>query len=241
MRSLDPADAPTFFGSVRANDPDPLIGQILRFARGYNVIIARETQHLRQTGDAGKWVLDMTSSALFSHLMEWGERHPLLEVVCDESKPLLAHVGLFDAMINRPDKAELRAFRDRRLRTWNMSKPVAFASSHSDAGVQISDLIAGVTAAMPHSGKRDEFRELAERVFRHLHENCVMPDFEVLDLSRDAAPVNWFVLEDLAARADAGADPLEGMALTYAMARATLPMFREWQTKAGSAETPENG
>jgi hypothetical protein len=33
---------------------------------------------------------------------------------------------------------------------------------------------------------------------------------------------------------------LEGMALTYAMAKATLPMFREWQTKA-AAEAPENG
>jgi Protein of unknown function (DUF3800) len=241
MRSLDSADAPTFFGSVRDDDPDPLVGQILRFARGYNAIIARETQDLQRTSDAGKWVLDITSSALFSHLMEWGERHPLLEVVCDESKPLLAHAGLFDAMINRPDKTELRAFRDRRLRTWNMSKPVAFASSASHAAIQLADLIAGVTAAMPYTERRPELRDLSDMVFRHLHNDCVMPDFEVLDLSGEKAPVNWLVLEDLAVRAGAGADPLKGIALTYAMARATLPMFREWQAKAGAAETPELG
>lgn len=86
-------------------------------------------------------------------------------------------------MINRPDKTELRAFRDRRLRTWNMSKPVAFASSASHAAIQLADLIAGVTAAMPYTERRPELRDLSDMVFRHLHNDCVMPDFEVLDLS----------------------------------------------------------
>ena len=143
------------------------------------MIIARETQHLRQTGDAGKWVLDMTASALFSHLMEWGERHPLIEVVCDNSKPLRAAAGLFDAMINRPNRVQLRAFRDRQLRTWNMSRPVDFASSIVHPGVQVADLIAGVTAAMPWTEARPELAELSDKVFRHLSEDCIMLDLEL--------------------------------------------------------------
>ena len=41
MRSLDPADAPALFGSGDDQHFNMLLGPILRFARGYNVVIAR--------------------------------------------------------------------------------------------------------------------------------------------------------------------------------------------------------
>ncbi|HEX8167048.1 MAG TPA: DUF3800 domain-containing protein [Beijerinckiaceae bacterium] len=209
MRSLDPTDAPTLFGSG-GPDADPLVGQILRFARGYNVVIAQETRALQRTGDTGKWVLDLTVSAIFSHLAAWGERYPLIEVVCDDSKPLLALADTFNVMINRPDRAHMALFGKRRPITWNMSQPIAFASSSTHAGIQIADLIAGVTAAAPFAESRPELQELAAKVAVHLHDDCIMPDFDVLDLEGDQAPVNWLVLEALASRADAGEDPLDG-------------------------------
>jgi hypothetical protein len=54
-------------------------------------------------------------------------------------------------------------------------------------------------------------------------------------LSLDEPPVNWLVLEDLAYRADIGADPLLGMEAVYAYARATLPQFRAWQASQEAA------
>jgi hypothetical protein len=54
MRSLDPSDAPLIFGRSPGGELNAPIGQIIRFARGYNGIIARETRYLRETHDSGK-------------------------------------------------------------------------------------------------------------------------------------------------------------------------------------------
>jgi hypothetical protein len=235
MRSLDPIDAPLIFGCPRGGEPNPLIGQIIRFARGYNVIIARETQLLRGTNDSGKWVLDLTATALSTQLMRWGERHPLIEVVCDKSKPLLAMGDFYDVMINRPEPTEWVPFRNRKLRTWNMSKPLDFASSEDHAGVQLADLIAGVAATMPNVAEQPDLQPLADRVLPHLQDTCILFAPEAVDLSLDEPPVNWLVLEELAYRADIGADPLLGMEAVYAHARATLPQFRAWQASKRAA------
>ena len=225
MRSLDPADAPTLFGQSQGTNRNQLIDQIIRFAQGYNVRIAQETRSLHRS-QTGKWMLDLTSAAVFSQLAAWGDRHPLIEVVCDESKPLLSLANMFDAMVNRPERVRVDAFGKQRPITWNMAKSLAFASSHGNAGIQLADLIAGVTAVAPLASNRPELQPLTQRIAAHLHEDCILPDFDVLDLSGDEAPVNWLVLEELACRADNGADPLDGMEIVYEYARRSLPEFR---------------
>jgi hypothetical protein len=225
MRSLNPADAPNLFGSQGAN---PMIEQILRFVRGYNVSIAREARSLT----SGKWILDLTGSAIASHLAAWGEHHPLIEVVCDDSKPLRALTGSFDVMINRPYTVRVNMFGKRRTLTWNMSKPMAFTSSASHSGVQIADLLAGVTLAIPGGGP--EMHEFGEMVQDHRHDDCILPDFDILDLNRAEAAVNWLVLEDLAYRADNGLDPLFGMERVFEMGKRSFPEFQA-ATRQGRA------
>jgi hypothetical protein len=233
MRSLDPADAPTLFGS--RNGSNQMVGQILRFVRGYNVTIARETRSLGRS-ESGKWILDLTGSAVTSHLASWGRRHPLLEVVCDDSKPLKALAGLHDMMINRPDVVEADFFGKKRTLTWNMSKPLAFASSASHAGIQLADLLAGSAACLPGAGP--ETAEIGRCIEGHFHDDCVLPDFSAIDLDGDDAPANWLVLEELAGRADRGEDPLEGMAAYFRFAKSMVPDFRRHQAQqrlSGSA------
>ena len=125
-------------------------------------------------------------------------------------------------------------FRDRKMRTWNMSRPVYFASSKAHAGVQLADLVSGVAPAMPNVEKEPALQPLADRVLPHLEDTCILFAPEVVDLALDEPPVNWFVLEELAYRADIGADPLFGMEAVYAHARATLPQFREWEASQKS-------
>lgn len=223
MRSLDVADAPTLFGASDGSE-DPLIGQILRFARGYRDVIVAETRSLE--GGVGKWVLDLTSTAVFSLLAAWSERHPVIEVVCDDSKPLRAIHDTFDAMIDRNDNPVVHMFGKSRPITWNMSGKLQFASSASHAGVQLADLIAGVAGTIPLDDENEEVRGLGRSVGGHLHEDCILPDYDMIDIDNDRALVNWIALEQLAERADAGEDPLEGMALFYASARAIAPELR---------------
>ncbi len=82
---------------------------------------------------------------------------------------------------------------------------------------------------MPNCDEQPELQPLADRVLPHLQDTSILFAPEVVDLSLDEPPVNWFVLEELAYRADIGADPLFGMEAVYAAARATLPQFRAWQ------------
>jgi len=232
MRSLDPADAPALFGSGDDQHFNMLLGPILRFARGYNVVIARETRSLQLTGDNGKWVLDLTLSAVTDHLRNWGERHPLLEVTCDDSKPLRALADIYDVMVNRPDPVYMEAFGKRVRLTWNMAKPISFASSADHPSVQIADLIAGTAAAIGAHQGDESYLPLAEAIHPHFSEECILPDFSIIDLAGDEAPVNMLVLEELADRADRGMDPLVGMEAVYEVAKSTLPDFRRMMVES---------
>jgi hypothetical protein len=226
LRSLDPSDAPTLLGSeLKSETADPL-DMIRRFARGYNVVIAQETRSLRETGDQGRWVLDLTISAVFSHLVEWGKRHPLIEVICDDSKPLLALSNNFDGMVNRPEAVEGNIMGSFRRMTWNMSKPVSLASSANSPGLQLADLLAGCAAAAPRYSEHQILQTVSARIYMHVHEESIMPDMEPIDLACDEAAINFFILEGLAQRADSGEDPLWLMDEMYEIARNTLPEFR---------------
>jgi hypothetical protein len=226
LRSLDPTDAPTLLGSGPDDDGMDPLAMIRRFARGYNFRIASETQSLREIGDQGRWMLDLTTTAVFGHLVAWGQRHPLIEVVCDDSKPLMSLANTFDVMVNRNDHPTMRVMGKTRHLTWNMSKPLTFASSADHAGIQLADLIAGCAAAAPRAKDDDDLRLIASRIGMHLHEECIMPDMGVIDLESDEAAVNFFILEGLAQRADEGADPLVLMDMMYDIARETVPLFR---------------
>lgn len=127
-------------------------------------------------------------------------------------------------MINRPDTVRVEIFGKRRTLTWNMSKPIAFASSAGHAGVQVADLLAGVTAAIPGGGP--EMTAFGELVQGHRHEDCVLPDFGILELGQEETAVNWLVLEDLACRADNGLDPLYRMEMVFELGKRSFPEFQ---------------
>ena len=228
MRSLDPADAPTLFGY--GGGADVLLQAILRFATGYNVLISQETRQLQSISAVAKWVLDLSVAAVATHLRTWGARHPIIEVVCDDSKPLLAYSEFFDVMINRPDESYFTFGGNSTRLTWNMAKPIAFANSKSHAGVQIADIVAGTAAAVGARGAEAELQTLAALLAPHMSEQSILPDLQYADPSSEVALVNRIVLEELAHRADTGKDPLEGMPEFYAIVKNQLPELRKTLT-----------
>ena len=73
MRSKDFRDAPALFDQVLPPLGDDAAGHpfelVLRFARGYKPEITRDNANIpKETVDGGKWVLDLSASALWSHL-----------------------------------------------------------------------------------------------------------------------------------------------------------------------------
>jgi hypothetical protein len=50
---------------------------VLRFAHGYREIIIADNARLNTVlPDAGRWALDLSASALWSHLNHWGRPRP---------------------------------------------------------------------------------------------------------------------------------------------------------------------
>jgi len=90
MRSRNPADAPFLFDNPRPPLTDEgtehPFESILRFAYGYrDIIIADNARMGRELPDGGRWTLDLSTAALWSHLNHWGATGTLLSVRCDAS------------------------------------------------------------------------------------------------------------------------------------------------------------
>jgi len=86
MRSLEDKEPNYLFSSSETPDMSPL-DDIKTFCIHHRDTINQELNSLRET-DIGKWILDLSTSALFSILCDWGKEFNQLKVFCDVSKPL---------------------------------------------------------------------------------------------------------------------------------------------------------
>lgn len=214
MRSFDPKSAPTILGAGGDDyAASAVLNCVVRFSRGYANKISERTQHLLLDEDgAAKWTLDLTSTALFSLVFQgWGHRHPRMEIVCDESKPLKAVAPFFESWIGRDEKIPVTdGLRDVFLQG-NLAKPIAFRSSANHPALQIADLVAGLTTDVIKNPGNPNYASLSAWVSDHIHENYVLPNPALTDIRELGPRVNLTVLRELARRADNHEDPLAGM------------------------------
>lgn len=235
MRSRNPSDAPFLF-----NNPRPPLTEdgrehpfecILRFAYGYRDIITADNARLNtETPDGGRWILDLSTSALWSHLNHWGRTGKLLSVLCDDSKPLKAFAEHFTGDENDPGIRAARRNHGVEELGWKLLKPVAFVDSRSHPSVQIADVVAGTTVAL-FSKTLPGCEEIAENVARHGHPHSIMPDMDIVNPEYRAAAVNALIVYDLAKRAERHGNPYENLAEMYRRAeisfvRGDFDLFR---------------
>jgi hypothetical protein len=240
MRSLNAADAPIIFATDPGNiDIHPSLHDIVSFIDGYRDIILEESRVLGKPAAPGgsaedNWVLDLTMSALWSHLAHWGDHYHQLNVLCDDSKPLRSMAPILDVMINRDDRVRVTLGGKQRTLTFNIAGPVLFGSSSEHAGLQLADLAS--SAFMQALKRRDEewSQEFLNEIGPHVHEDCILPDYEYVDLKQPKAAVNALILRELGERGAERRDPLEGMALWYALGyRSVQGFLRDQQQRRG--------
>lgn len=219
MRHFDPALVPSLFGPPgTALDPKEPLSDILKFAQGYASVIASENAHLqRGVSDLGKWALDLTSSALFSLLVRhWGLRHDQLDVLCDDSKPLRAMSEFFNSFVGRSESFEMAGPRGPLIVRCNLANPLRFGSSVSHASLQVADVLAGATADAIRKADDPNYEALMQALSPLLHEDIVLPDPRICDITMIPAFLNRLALKELADRASRGAHPYERMDVFYA-------------------------
>jgi hypothetical protein len=193
------------------NDERNPIANMLTFAEAYHDKIGDELDTLASSDGVGKWVLDLTSSALFSLLAAWGERLEKLDVYCDRSKPLESDQSLFDTMIGRSERSYMTFGKRSAPLTFDLAGPIKFVSSESHAGIQVADIVSGAVAYAMRgmtTGDAELFAGIGEvsTVFP------LGPELdEYLNLDKRDAFLNRILLMQLVDRAVEGSDPLEGL------------------------------
>lgn len=231
MRSFDVADAPHVFGVEPELPEDAVVlKQLLRFARGYRDWIIKESEFLRAPDGLGKWVLDLTSTALWSLLPGgFGHRHARIAVTCDESGPVMASGGLLDTWIDSTKVVPLEGGSRKASLRLNLAKPVEFGRSIELPALQIADIAAGMAAEIFGPSEKNQLGELTRSMVRHLHPDFILPSKQdPLDPGDPLAQANLWVLRVLAGRAELRQDPLKGMPEIYeaALKRFSRPAAR---------------
>ncbi|WP_170381962.1 DUF3800 domain-containing protein [Ruegeria atlantica] len=209
MRSFRPADAPDLFG---ANGQHHIVMErIQSFCVGYADRIAAETEHLRPGNDeTGKWALDLTSTSLFSLLFQWwGHRHPRLQVLCDDSKPLTQMADHFNAWVGQDQSVPVTNGRTSIELRGNLVAPIEFGSSEEHPTIQLADLLAGMTVDFCNR-KGGAPSGIQKWVLRNcMWSHSVEFDPELVRKGNPTVRVGRELLKELALKAERGDDPLD--------------------------------
>lgn len=223
MRSREPSDAPLLFDNPRPPLSDDVsehpFESILRFAYGYRDIIIADNSRLdKALPDGGRWTLDLSTSALWSHLNYWGTKGKPLSVRCDASKPLQANINNFWGDDNNPGIHRARQYHDLERFGWRLLEPIAFGDSRNHPAIQLADVIAGTIVYIFSNESPPETQEIMEMLQSHMYAHSILPDLDVVDPATQPAAVNAFILYDMAKRAERRSDPYENLEKMYRMA-----------------------
>lgn len=184
--------------------------QIIDFAQCNVEKVREEISGLPGDG-VGKWILDLTNTALFTLLANWGTEHEQLDAICDESKPLYDDQEIFNIMVARKDRKFITMKGERHPITFNLSRPIQLVNSKVFHGVQLADAIA---AAFVHAASKNDnahatrWKELLPNIAAY---GSVIPDIDYMDLKRFDVQRNTVLMLELHSRAKNGKDLLDGL------------------------------
>lgn len=216
MRSMDESKAPLLFDRQDKNEREHPFDMIWQFAHGYRERIVADNADIGQhTPDAGRWTLDLSVSALWSHLNHWGQQGLPLRVACDASKPIQAFAGKLSGDQQDPAIVRAQLMRSGGNLGYALAEPVAFVDSRNHPSVQVADMIAGSLVFALNKGMPDDFDETIERIETGILRDSITPNYDIVDIKERGPAVNWLILSHLADKAKSKANPHALLAETY--------------------------
>lgn len=210
MRNTDQLDLDSLFSSTVHPENSPIMIQIREFAISQKDAIRKELDCLPGDG-VGKWILDLTDTALFSLLANWGQEYEQLTAICDDAKPLRHDQQLYNAMINRKDKHFSRIAGEEQPITFNLSGPIQLVNSRVVHGVQLADAIAAASVYAVSGASDNHANQWKEIIPDIAIYGSLMPDYDHVDLNRYEVQRNAVVLLELHSRATKEQSLVEGM------------------------------
>tara|TARA_R110002074_G_scaffold310829_1_gene481654 strand:+ start:890 stop:2020 length:1131 start_codon:yes stop_codon:yes gene_type:complete len=210
MRNSDNPELESLFSTTVHPENSPIMVQIREFALCQKGAIKKELASLPGDGVA-KWILDLTNTALFSLLANWGLEHEQLTAICDDAKPLQHDQQLYNAMINREDKHFSHMGGEKHPITFNLSGPIQLVDSKTYHGVQLADAVAAASIYAV-SGASDKHAEEWKGIIPDIAiYGSLLPDYDYVDLNRYEVQRNAVVMLELHSRATKNQSLLDGM------------------------------
>jgi len=216
-------------GLVVNLESDPLAA-ISLFAMINRGAIQGEIDSIHSDRSTPSWILDLTTTSLFSVLRYWGETYEELDLFCDRSKPIETEIDILKTMVGRRDHFRMNVFGKDTQFTFNLVREPSLVDSKDHAGVQIADVFASSLAR----AWQDTFRSKADSmekdwlaITRECHlDDCIWPDLDLVDLYKRNGFVNTLVLLELAERSVKKENLFHGMPEFIAAAHANFPGYR---------------
>ncbi len=196
MRTGNDEDLNYLLGQVQLPNISPILEAIKTFCHHNQQSILEEVK------DTDKWILELTTTAIFSLLADWGQEYEQMKVLCDKSQALELNQFIFNTMINREDRVIFEFFEnEQKPITFNISQEIKFVDSLDFPGVQIADVVASACICAFQEGSNSKTDSFIEYIPSCLGGNSIMPDFEEhLDLNKLETHRNYLVLDELVTR-----------------------------------------
>lgn len=210
-----------------------VLEDIAEFVRIHSDFIAAEFAKMSVLQPVHRWMLELSSSALYSLLATWGSRFDSLEVYCDDSKPLVDMREPFDMMVGRTDKGEIAFEGKRQSLVFNLAKPIEFVSSANHPGIQLADVLAATLAFVLKNPSDSQSARLYSAIKPAMSQFSIFPDSDRVALNTQSGFVNCMVLHELVERGRRRVNPFEGMPEFIREAN------RTWQRNRAYFEPPD--
>jgi len=194
---------------IDLNDP---LDQIRTFAICHIEKIKEEINGLSDIDGASRWILELTTTSLFWLLSIWSERFEVIQVFCDQSKPLYENQSAFDAMVGRTERVYMKLGKQPEMAlTYNLTSPIVFLDSKESPGIQIADVVSS-SIGYALKNREEEFSkewlDIAEPMSTPI---CIIPDPEEINLEKRDPFINASILNELVTRTLEGMSLIEGM------------------------------
>ncbi len=210
MRRKREADLTSLFSSSADPENSHILANIREFAQARADDVRTELESLESSG-LGKWTLDLTSTALFTLLANWGTEYGELCAICDQSKPLQDEHHLFSAMIGRENQIFSNAFGVSHPITFNLSEPIRLVDSRMVHGIQIADAVAAAAVHTISGAQNDHANRWRLILPSIAHYGSVLPEHDAIDPTSSRAHLNARLLLELHSRATNGRNLVDGM------------------------------
>jgi hypothetical protein len=228
MRSLDSGRmAPFSPGEVLRVNSEDVMKSIALFAFLNRRHSDEELASIRGHEGFQHWVLDLTTTSLYAHLCSWGERFEVLEVYCDNSKPLEGEVQFFNGMVGRRERISMAwpGSREEHQVTFNLARPIDLVDSSQCSGIQIADVLASTAAWSLKERESEDARKWLDILAQCGCAGSVVPDTMHVDLTQREPFINALVLQELVNRSLKRENLCRGMPEFIATAYAAYEVY----------------